>query len=95
MENKHLKKKYQGAISVFSMFFNSVLAYIFYQYAFHNPDDGSCWAINGNHVPSATKQAGYKNVSEQFVTWLHYGFIYYEANTVIAGFQLLCSTTED
>ena len=74
--------------------FNGVLAYYFYQYAFNNPDDGSCWAIAGNNVPSATEQAGYKNVTEQFVTWFYWGFIINVGAMVVAVFRLLYAATE-
>ena len=45
MENK---QQQQGGGGIVNIVFNGVLAYYFYQYAFNNPDDGSCWAIAGN-----------------------------------------------
>ena len=45
-------------------------------------------------MPSATEQAGYKNVTEQFVTWFYWGFIINVGAMVVAVFQLLYAATE-
>ena len=77
----------QGACN---LIVNGVLAYLFYVYAFNNPDEGSCFAKEGNEIgqpsvpvittgsgPSSasTPQAGYIDMTIKFQTWFFYGFI--------------------
>ena len=64
----------QATLGSCNLIINVVLAYYFCQYAYNNPDEGSCWAISRNSTPSAIPIEGYKNVTEQFVTWFFWGF---------------------
>ena len=60
MENKRGTQAGGGGVNII---INGILAYYFYQYAFNNPDEGSCWASSGSRMPSAIEQGGYKNVT--------------------------------
>ena len=63
-----------NAKGVVNMAVHTIFAYFFYQYAFNNPDQGSCWAISSSQIPSAVKLPGYRNVNSQFNCWFTWGF---------------------
>ena len=73
-----------------NLIINAVFAYFFYKYAFQNPDEGSCFAKEGNEtaygeIPmittgsgeeaTQTPEEGFTDVSKKFQTWFMYGLI--------------------
>ena len=80
-----------GAVN---LIINAVLAYFFYTYWQNNPDEGSCYATDGSHTPSAVPVGGYTDVSGHFANWFMWGFIINVAAIVMAVLQFLHSATE-
>ena len=76
----------------FILIIQAIFAFFFYKYAFMNPDEGSCFAKEGNitaygEIPMITtgsgedavqtQEEGFIEVSKKFQTWFTYGFALY------------------
>ena len=77
---------------------SSIFAYFFYKYGWNNPDlaiTGTCWATDANEVGSSIDLgSGYKNVSDEFISWFQWGFIINMCTIVIGCLQLVHFATE-
>ena len=84
------EEKQSPESAVCNLVINGVFAYFFYKYAFLNPDEGSCFAKEGNEtaygeIPmittgsgedaTQTPEEGFIDVSKKFQTWFMYGLI--------------------
>ena len=87
--------------AVCNLIINAVFAYFFYKYAFNNPDEGSCFAKDGNEIAfgeipmitigdgessAKTPEKGFIDVSDKFQSWFLYGFI---LNCIGMGYSVL------
>ena len=87
--------KGSGQTGACNLIINAVLCYFFYTYWQNNPDQGECWATATSTTPSATQQAGYEDVSAQFVTWFKWGFIINVVAIVLAVVQFIHAATDN
>ena len=78
MDSYQEQRKPNRCTGCFILILNVILAYIFFTYAYQNPDEGQCWACLDltSFSVSATMKDDYTiNVAKQFKTWFRYGFI--------------------
>ena len=78
MNTEHFQeesKKPQPAATGCSLVVNAILAYIFYGYAYNNPDNSICVASESS-VEVATQFSAYGdvNVTDQMILWFKMGF---------------------